>query len=405
MPERLPPTSGPAALPTAGRAARPVAATDATPKVAADALQLRPTPMIEADLRVAMRGGPAVDAAGTVKVQHGFVVRLVKDVLRDPRAFSGINVRHDPATGAYAASGNVRWLGIPWPIAMQARPLIIGDQLAVRFERPRLRLGPLEIPIGPMLGIAQDLVIAHMRQTRISAKPAADKATILIEPTSLLHEIGVLPHWITLDPSRTKLGLTTGPTGDLTVKLDSPTAPAAGASTPASDLVVAIDEAALQAVMARAVASTYDLKSLKLREDGVAVTGETDYKPVSDTLTAAKGILLLVALASGDGATLRNTNTSAVVVKGPLDLDVRVANGALLIKPSISLACGDMIKLMEEAGLPATLDRGVIKVVIADAERLFGADLRRLRIGPGGVDLQAGLDVERLIRNPRLLRD
>jgi len=377
----------------------------APPAVALDALSLRPQPMIEADVRVAMRGGPAVDAAGTVKVRREFVVRLVKDVLRDPRAFAKIDVRFDEAAGAYAARGNVKWLGIPWPIAMHAKPLMVDGQLAVRFERPRLMVGPFAIPVGPMLGVAQGLVLDHLRSTRINAQAGPDRATILMEPTSLLHEIGVLPAWIRLDPQRTRLALAIGAQGDLTVKLDSPTAPAAGRATPASDVVVQLDEAALQAVMARAVGQAYDLKSLKLREDGLAVKGEADYKPISDTLTAAKSIFLLMALAGGDGAALRQADTSAVVVKGPLDLDARVKDGKLHLKPSPSAACGELMKLIQDAGLPASLERGTITISLADAERLVGAELRQLRLGPDGVDVQAGLDVERLIRNPRLLRD
>jgi hypothetical protein len=111
----------------------------------------------------------------------------------------------------------------------------------------------------------------------------------------------------------------------------------------------------------------------------------------------------MFALANGNARNLQNADTGAVVAKGPLDLDVRVADGTVFIKPSISLACKDMVAELEKLGLPASAERGVIRVKIADAERVLGGELRQLRIGPDGVTLQAGLDVEKLIRNPRLL--
>jgi hypothetical protein len=282
---------------------------------------------------------------------------------------------------------------------------VVGNQLGVRFENPRLLAGPFAISVGPMLDIGLGLVLDHLRTTHIRAQAGPDRATILVEPTSLSHELEVLPEWIRLDPKRTKLALKTGTHGDLTVKLDSPTAPCAARATPASDVVVQLDEAALRAVMTQAVGHVYDLKSLKLYEDGLVVKGKTEYKPVSAVMTTAKAFLILNALAGGNRATLHQIDTSAVSVKGPLDLEVRIKGGKLHLKPKPSAACGELMKLIQGAGLPASLERGTITIALADAERLVGAELRRLRIGPDGVNLQADLDVEQLIRKPSLRRE
>ena len=86
-----PPPARPAA--EAPRVAGPAA------PAARDGLTLGATqPAIEADVQLAMRGKPLVDADGAVRVQRAFLLRFVKDILRDPRAFSRVDVRFDAAT-------------------------------------------------------------------------------------------------------------------------------------------------------------------------------------------------------------------------------------------------------------------------------------------------------------------
>ena len=92
------------------------AAKAAGPAVATDSLAIahRP-PAIEADVRLAMRGRPLLEADGTVKVRRGFLERFIQDVLSDKRVFPRMKVGFDPANRRFTGEGQVRWLGVPWP--------------------------------------------------------------------------------------------------------------------------------------------------------------------------------------------------------------------------------------------------------------------------------------------------
>ena len=387
------------------QAKAPAKAGPSAPEVTGDRLALanRP-PAIEADVRLAMRGQARLEAEGSVRVRRGFLERFIRDVLDDKRVFPHMKVGFDATSRRFTGEGAVRWLGIPWPVAIAARPRIVGDKLGVEFEAVQLVLGSWRLDVPFLKGLAARIVLDELRTTWIRASKGERAGVVLMEPASIIHELGIAPPYVQLDMQRTKLSLQIAESGDVTLGLKAGQTPAAPANTPRSDIALTVDEAALTAFMRQALGRDYDLRAITLRENGAAVRGQADYKPVSDTLTAAKGILLLAALAGG-GRNLSNVDTSAVVVKGDLDLDVEVEGRTMVVKPSIGLAAGEMMKVLTTAGIPAERQGGAVWVNLDAAAQALGATLSTLRIDARGVSLQAGVDIETLIRNPRLLAD
>lgn len=385
-----------------------VAPTPAGPAaaVATDQLALgRRPPAIEADVRFAMHGRPLLQAQGTVRVQRTFLERYIRSVLSDERVFPTMKVGFDPATKRFTGEGQVRWLGIPWPVAIAARPRVVGDKLGVQFEEIQLRLGSWRIGVPFMKGMAAGIVVDELHKSLIRADKGPRPGLVLMEPTSLIHELGIAPPFVRLDMERTKMALDVADGGEVTLRLDADAAPPAPANTPRSDIAVSVDEAALTAFMREAIGREYDLKAITLREGGAAVRGQADFKPVSDTLNAAKAILLLAALAGNGGRGAAGMDGNMVAVKGDLDLDVKVEGRTMTVKPSIGLAAKEMKKVLDKAGIPAEVKGGTVVVDMDGAARTFGATLSRLRLDEHGVTLEGGLDVERLIRKQGLLAE
>lgn len=372
------------------------------PAVAPDRLALagRP-PAIEADVRLAMRGGPAFAAEGTVRVRRGFIERFIKQVLADKRVFPRMEIGFDPATKRYTSEGTVRWHGIPVPVAIAAHPVAVGDRLGVQFEAPKLLLGGWRIEAPFLTSIATGAVLTELGQTRIEARQGDRPGLVLLTPASLIRELGILPPKVSVDLARTKLDVALTDAGDLTLGLQADGVPAAAPASPRSDIALAVDEAALQALMRQALAPDYELGGIALRANGAVVTGKADYKPISDTLTLAKGLLLLAAMSGGQSA--QGLDASPVVVKGRLDLDVKVDGRVMTIRPSLGPATDEMAKLLATAGIPAQKVPGGVRVDLDAAAQAVGVTLGQLRIDEHGVSLQAGVDLEQLIRNPALL--
>lgn len=392
----LPATSAPAPRVGAG------APTATAPAVAGDRVAIgRRPPAIEADLRLSMVGGPNLAADGTVKVQRAFLERFIRKVLADKRTFPSMALAFDPATKRYTSEGTVRWHGVPVPVEIAARPVVVGDKIGVKFEDPYLVLGSMRVKAGWLARFAAGAVLKEMQKTQLYATKGQEPGLVLLSPSSLMHELGIVPPYVALDGKRTKLDAALGQAGDFTLTLKADGVPAAPAATPRSDVALAADEAALEAIMRHAMGGDYEVGGIALREGGAAVRGKADYKPVSDTLNLAKSIMLLAALSGGRPA--QGLDDRAVSVKGDLDLDVKVEGRTMTIKPSISMAAGEMLKVFERAGVPAEKVPGGVRVDMDAAAAKFGATLNQLRIDEHGVTLQANLDVDRLLRDQRLV--
>jgi hypothetical protein len=337
--------------PVQAAAARPAAAAggpDAPRAATGDQLALaaRP-PAIEADVRLAMRGGTSVVGEGTVKVRRRFLERFILDVLGDKKVFPRLAVGFDPAARRFTGEGVVRWHGIPLPVAITARPVVVGRELGIALGTPSLVLGGWRLPLPAFTDLARGIVLGELRTTRLRAREGDTKGLVLVDPSSILHELGIAPPFVTLDARRTAMTLTLDAAGDVALGLHAPDVPDAAPATPASDVALAADEAAIAAAMREALGGMYELGTLELREGGGRATGQADFKPISDSLTLAKGLLLLAAFAGGDGRLAGSADADPVVVKGRLDVDARVEGRTLVVTPSIGLAAGEMAKLVE----------------------------------------------------------
>ena len=399
-------TSTPAGAVTPGAPPRPrVAAAPAVAEApAADRLVLAPTaPAIEADLQLAMAGSPQLVANGTVRVREAFITRYVESMLSDKRLFPTMDVRFDADAACYASQGTVKLFGIPFPMAFAARPSTADGQLAIAFDAPRLRLLGWQIPLSFLAGPAADVLVTQLRYQGIAARRTEPAGKILIEPGSLMRQLGLMPSLVSLDTRRTAMTLTLGPTGDVEVALAARDVPAPATSTPRSDLALRMDDRAVTAVLRQALNPDYLLGQLKFREGGLTASGKADAKPLSDLMTLGKGLMILAAFYGSGGSTPAGLNGDPVVVRVDLDVDVRLEGQTMVVKPSIARASKEILTLLENAKVPARARGDEIVVDLQAAARTLGAELRRLRIDEHGVLIDASVDVERLLRDKRLL--
>lgn len=365
---------------------------------AAAAPAARPPAMVEADVSLRLDAQGEAGANGTVRLDQGFVKRLVKHLLRNPERFRAIDVRFDAKTGAYAATGKVKLLGLWLPVTGRATPTSDAGRPAFRLDDLAIRWGPANrwsFSPGWLGRKITELVAGEMSKSGVDAEADRRRGVVRLDPNALLHKIRALPGWVSIDTAATQFAVRTERNGDVLVTLASEAQGPRLRQTPLSDIAIAADDQALQALLFRAIAPGYLVRGVRLREGGMSVDGEAEYKPISDV---ANGLKVLAVVLSGG----RGGNTRPVKVMGPLDLEVGIRGTVLDIKPSLRKALPEIVKTLSAAGIPHTVSKDSLQADLGPWLASRGLRVSDVLTREGLLEAHLAIDIESRIRNPAL---
>jgi hypothetical protein len=368
----------------------------ALPAVTAPAAPAPPTrpPLIEADVRVRLAGSTQAMVNGTVKLDHRFVSRLVAHLLRSPRRFENIQAHYDAATGTYAATGKIKLFGLWLPVSARALPTGDGSMVAFKFEELRLQFGKKGLSAMWLKGLVTKLVASALKDSNIVTTMDPKQGLVRMDINSLLTEIDALPGIASLDTSRTRVAVASNGAGDLTVSLATPGMDPAINSSPRSDLTIEADPKAVEALLSKSLAPNFELTSLNLRENGLKVEGQVEYKPISDVVN---GVKMLAALLSNG-----RSDTRADKVMGPLALDITLDGTHLVVNPSMKAARKELIQTLASAKIPVEERPDGLHIDLTQALADRGVSIERAKLDAKGLSGSVQIDIDSRLRNPQL---
>jgi hypothetical protein len=351
-------------------------------------------PLIEADVRVKMAGSNKALVNGTVRLDHRFVCRMVPYLLRSPRRFKHIQVHFDAATGSYAATGQIKLLGMWWPVSARAKPQGDGSMVAFKFEDLRLQFGKKGISAMFLKGMVANIVADALKESNIVTSAVPKSGVVRMDVNSLLAEIDALPAVATLDTSHTWVAVATSAKGDLTVSFDTPGMAPAINSSPRSDITLEADPKALEAILGQALAPDFELTALNLKENRIQVDGQVDYTPVTDVVNGVK--LLAVLLSNG------RANPRFEKVMGPLSLDVAMDGTRLVVNPSIKAARKQLLETLKKAQIPVQERPDGLHVDLTKALEDRGIQVKNAHVDAHGLSGSVQIDIDSRLRNSQL---
>jgi len=379
-----------------GRAAEAVA----PPQAARPATAPARKPEIEADVRLRFEGPNGADANGAVTIQSAFLLRLLKHVLRNPKRFAQVAIHFDPQTKTYVADAKVKLLGMWVPVTGRAHPASDGGVPTIAFDELAIKWGPggkWRFSPGLLERKVTALVAEELAKDGFLNTVDAKQRKIRLEPNALLHEIDALPHWAALNTRDTKFEVSTAANGDVRIALQTGgQAPVANGST-RSDISVTADDAALTAIALRALAPSYDVRTLKVAPNKVSLSGQVELKPVTDV---ANGIRVLALILSQG----RVGRQEVAPVMGTLDLEVAMEGTKILITPSLKPAAKQLAETLVKAGIAATVDGRTISADLGPWLDGKGLKNQRIQALQGTLEARFEIDIDSRIKNPNLRR-
>lgn len=356
-----------------------------------------PQPMIEADVRLALNAQGAAAANGTVKLEAGFMQRLITHLLRSPKRFRSITVGFDAATHAYTVKGQVKFLGMWFSVSGRGHATTDAGQPAVAIDDVRLGKGK-GFSMGWMRTKVTKFLAEELKKTGITAASNPQAGVVRFNANALLHEVKVLPAFADLDLNATRFTVATDARGGVTVGLQAdaqgPTAP----NTPASDITLSADPVALRALLARALASSYELADVTLSKNGLNLAGKVEYKPLSDAANGMRSLLVLIA--HGRGGTVGNPSRERVM--GPLRVAVEFDGMKAVITPNPKAAVKELAKSFEKAGVPYTVTKTSIQADLGAWLTGKGIAPTRLALTPEALEAIVAIDLDARLKNPAL---
>lgn len=357
----------------------------------------RPT-MVEADVSTTFTADGLMRPNGDVKLDNGFMTRLVKHVLRNPKTFRDIQVRFDKPTGTFVATGKFCLKGVWLPATASVRVLV--DQ-----NRPSFRFEDVHVPL-PMTGkgvsgawLTQKVTEAAadaLKQDGILAGSDAPKGVVRLSLNGLMPQIGGVPKFVLFDEQNTRFGLNTSPDGDLDLTMASQGQGPARGRTAHSDIALSADDQSLAGVLRTALDPGYRVQDVQIRPGGLTVHGTTEYTPVSEAATQVVALFRAIVT--------RNVNPpiDEQHVWGPLDLDVSLDGTKAVIKPSLEKAVGTLADTLRTAGMAPDVQPDGIHVDLAPWLASKGIVVNNLAVSSHQLSASLDFDLDSRIKNPNL---
>lgn len=389
--------------PVAREASKPQEA-DRAP-AAGDRLDLGTNPLqhlLEADLRIKVAPGPSLIGHGNIGFNRVFVERLLRFGLSKSEDVKNPRIAFHEGTRSYSVQAVFNVRGIDVPFSVRVKPVVEGNV-------PGFKLENLRIPLGNSgrFGIEHEWLtgkvseeLAKQLQWDLGARAIPEKGVVTLNPSRLLHTIGALPDYLSLDMQQTQFQAGFTATGDMNVVLRAPGMAPVQDTTPGSDITVEADEQSLSAVLRHALAPNYEVQGVSLETGQGVIDGRAEFKQGSDVINAGKLIIALIGLAGGDprAANLASDPTRLMV---GLDLAFKIEGTHMTITPSIDKALGDLGKSLEAAGLRPVQQGNSLRVdlgaLLESKGRLESIDVRQ-----DVLNLRMRLDLDAIITNPIL---
>ncbi len=359
-------------------------------------------PLLEADLRLKVVEGPRLLANGQVGFSRTFLERLLKHSLSKGETLSNAQVSFDPTRGAYSVRASAKVKGLNVPFTVELKPEVIGQGVGFKLDNLRIPLGE-----SGRFGIQHQWLtgkvceeLAKELAWSLGAKAHPDQGVVTLDPNAILHHVNALPQGLGIDLARTALRTTVSATGDLTLGMSAAGLAPAADTSEHSDLAVEADAAGLQALLKSVLAPDYEVGKVTLKDGGLTIDGQAEFKDGSDVINAGKVLVALIGLAAGDArAAGRPLEATRLMI--PLDLDLTITGTELRVKPSIGKALGELAKTFEAAGLSPVQEGGSLRVdlsaILKDRGRFETMQFRK-----DGMQVRMKLDLDAFIANPAI---
>lgn len=363
-----------------------------------------PPSLIEADLRLSMTGGPQVAADGKVTIQKAFIDRLLNHALGGSKDIKDARIGFEPQSGTYTVQAKIKLKGLQVPVSIKIAPLI--DQNMVSFQLREVsiptRFGALEANL--ITRKATEAIAQELRANGFRNTTDAQRGVVRIDANNLLRYVGALPSFASVDFDKTRLSLNVAADGNVVVGMQSGQKAPEIPNTSASDIAVFADEKALQQALRHALGPDYEVKKVTLKDGGLKLEGDAEFKQGSDVLNAGKALLLLLAVAARDPIA-NEIGTEAARMMVPLELDVKQDGHQLIITPDIAKALPSLTDSVKKAGFNPIPDGKGIRIDLNEvwADRCGTFD--QLRVQAEGASARMRLDIDSFLDAPWLKRD
>lgn len=357
----------------------------------------RPT-MVEADASVGVTRDGLLLANGSVKLDHGFMLRLLKHILRSPNTFRGLKLAFDRASGTYTATGRVKVFGIWLPVSAKARPLADANSPAFQFTDVRLMLPGFSHGLGGhwLTRLATREVASAIQDSGIATSADAGRGVVRLSTNGILKAIDGVPSFVRLDPRANRFAVTTSAEGDISLGISSNAQAPAPNRTPHSDLAFDVDPQGLATLLAQVMGDNVGVQRVTMRPGVVSVDVLVNLKPVSDAVNDARALAALVF----SPRSLANFEDEKVM--GTVTLDVAVKGSQLVIKPSLPQAQDRIAQGLNDAGIPASVKPDGIHADLAPFLADKGISASDVKVTNGHVSARLDVDIDGRIGNPAL---
>lgn len=332
-------------------------------KPISDSIKLsKPSPsLIEADLGIALTDGSSATVNGKVRLSRTLIERIIRYSINDQSQVINPKIAFDAQKGSYQIQAKYVWHGIKIPFSAELSGVEEANKVGFKIDSLRLPIGKGSISLNRFKGFVTKEFSKQLTQHHFTNEANLKKGILGLDMNNLLAQTAVLPSYLKIDTSKTRFSLETLSSGDIAIHLQTEKPLALPTDTPESDLTIQADQATVTELLKHALAPDYTVNAVTLRQGRVTIEGNGVSQDASDVVNALKLLLSIVGNVKGlpVGGII---GTDPTKVRVPLDLDVTVKDGDLLITPSLTMALSSVDDSLKKAGIPSTRDGDSLKI-------------------------------------------
>lgn len=302
-----------------------------------------------------------------------------------------VKLAFDASSERYTLTGAVKIAGARIPVSATT---------AVRMDGPTLVLSDtrLKFPfsgIGWASDTARDKLVEVLNKEGLKASRSGND--IRLDASAILHEIDVLPQWASLAPDQA-MNVRHDAKGNVRIHLGKGPE---GKPDGISQIRGQLDPASSERILADLFGSPkYEVKGATFSQGQVRVNGLAAVPEVREAVNGLAAIAIAV-LGGGREAIAKARAPMPGDLHIPLSMDVRTADGDLVITPSLKPAVAEVAASLTSERVKPTINGRSVSV--PTAQMLPGGSIDRIAITPAGLEGDVRLDVDALLK-PHMLK-
>lgn len=345
---------------------------------------------VEADVTIRGRDR-TLRVDGDVYLDRTVVPNALRHALRNVDRLQQVNLGFDAASDRYTLSGTIKLAGARIPVSATT---------AVRMDGPTLVLSDTQFKF-PLSGIARasnaarDKLVEVLNNEGLQASRTGND--IRIDASALMQEIGVLPEWARLAPDQA-MNVRHDAQGNVRIHLGHGPA---GRPDGVSQVRGQLDQGASERVLRELFESPkYKVQSAHFTQGQVQVNGLAALPEVRETVNG----LAAIAIALLGGGTQALSQARPPIASDPhisLRMDVRTAGSELVITPSLKQAVPEVARSLTSERVQPTINGREVSIPVDGI--VPGASIDRVALTPDGIEGEARLDVDALLK-PHMLK-